>query len=132
MTEPAPRWTDEKSELIVSILLQVGVIAASTLVLLGGVMYLFEHSTAEVDLHTFKGEPPDLRSLEGVVQDILKLRPLGIIQLGILVLLATPVARVAFSVYAFLRQRDYLYMAFTLLVLGILLFSLFAKHSAGH
>jgi uncharacterized membrane protein len=41
------------------------------------------------------------------------------------VLLATPVARVAFSVYDFARQRDYLYVVLTLIVLGILLVSLF-------
>nr|MBN2278700.1 DUF1634 domain-containing protein [candidate division Zixibacteria bacterium] len=49
----------------------------------------------------------------------------GIIQLGLLFLIATPIARVFFSVFAFFRKRDYLYTLITLIVLIILLFSLF-------
>ena len=43
---------------------------------------------------------------------------------GLLVLMATPVARVCFSVAAFAIQRDWVYVAITLLVLAILLYSL--------
>jgi uncharacterized membrane protein len=51
----------------------------------------------------------------------------GWIQLGLLLLIATPVARVAFSVYAFARQRDFLYVGVTLIVLTVLLFGLFSQ-----
>jgi uncharacterized membrane protein len=51
--------------------------------------------------------------------------PLFIIQLGLLVLLATPVARVAASVILFAAQKDRLYVAITLLVLTTLLVSIF-------
>jgi uncharacterized membrane protein len=47
------------------------------------------------------------------------------VQLGVLLLIATPVARVAFSALAFARQRDYTYVALTLFVLAVLLCSLF-------
>jgi uncharacterized membrane protein len=50
------------------------------------------------------------------------------IQLGLLFLIATPVARVAFSVYAFMRERDKTYVIITLIVLAILLYSLFGRH----
>ena len=50
----------------------------------------------------------------------------GIIQLGILLLIATPVARVVFSVFAFSIQRDWLYTLVTLIVLAVLVFSLAA------
>jgi uncharacterized membrane protein len=38
-------------------------------------------------------------------------------------LVATPVARVAFSVFAFFKERDWLYVGLTLIVLSVLMFS---------
>ncbi len=55
---------------------------------------------------------------------LLELRPIAITQLGLLVLIATPVVRVAVSVIGFARERDVLYVAITLAVLAILLASL--------
>ena len=49
----------------------------------------------------------------------------AIIQFGLLLLIATPVARVIFSAVAFAWERDYLYVAFTLAVLAVLTYSLF-------
>ena len=54
--------------------------------------------------------------------------PAAIIQLGILILIATPVARVAFSVFAFAEERDWMYVIVTLIVLALLLFSLSATN----
>ena len=51
----------------------------------------------------------------------------GIIQLGLLLLIATPVARVVFSVIGFVRQRDFVYVVLTLIVLAVLLYSLFIE-----
>jgi uncharacterized membrane protein len=48
----------------------------------------------------------------------------GIIQLSVLMLIATPVLRVAFAVYAFARQRDWLFTRVSLVVLGVLAFGL--------
>ena len=50
----------------------------------------------------------------------------GLIQLGLLLLIATPIARVVFSVAGFARQRDWLYVAITLIVLTLLGYSLLA------
>jgi uncharacterized membrane protein len=65
-----------------------------------------------------------LRTLRGIVRAALGLHPRGIIQLGLVLLIATPVARVAFSVFAFAVERDRMYVVFTLMVLGILILSL--------
>lgn len=75
----------------------------------------------------FRGEPSDLRHIPGVFHEILHGHSRGIIQLGLLVLIATPIVRVAFSIYAFARQHDKGYIGVTLLVLILLLTSL-----AGH
>jgi uncharacterized membrane protein len=121
-------WTDEQIEQILGNLLRVGVLAAAAVVALGGVMYLARYGTTPVDYHTFRGVPADLRSPTGIVADALALSSGGVIQLGLLLLVATPVARVIFSVFAFARQRDFTYVVLTLIVLAILLYSLFAEH----
>ena len=118
------RWTDQYVEELIGNLLQTGVIVASAVVLLGGAIYLTRHGFSAPQYHVFVGEPTDLRTLSGIVRDALTLRGRGIIQLGLLLLIATPVARVAFSVAAFAIQRDRLYVVVTLMVLAILLYSL--------
>ncbi len=57
--------------------------------------------------------------------DAAKLQGRGWIQLGLLLLIATPVARVVFTVFAFARERDTTYVVVTLIVLGLLLCGLF-------
>jgi uncharacterized membrane protein len=48
-------------------------------------------------------------------------------QLGLLLLIATPIARVMFSAVAFAMERDRMYVGFTLIVLAVLLYSLFGS-----
>jgi uncharacterized membrane protein len=76
----------------------------------------------------FAGEPPELRTIAGILAGVRTFHGRNIIQLGLLVLIATPVARVAFSVVAFALERDWLYVGITLLVLVVLLFSLAGGH----
>ncbi|MBI3990079.1 MAG: DUF1634 domain-containing protein [candidate division NC10 bacterium] len=117
-------WTDEQVEQIVGNLLRTGVIVAALVVLVGGVLYLVRHGATSPDYQVFRGEPADLRSVSGIVTDALSLRSRGVIQLGLLLLIATPVARVAFSVFAFARQHDRPYVLVTLIVLALLISSL--------
>jgi uncharacterized membrane protein len=44
--------------------------------------------------------------------------------LGLLLLIATPVARVAFSVIGFALEKDWMYVVITLIVLALLIYSL--------
>jgi uncharacterized membrane protein len=60
-----------------------------------------------------------------VVAGAVRLEPYAVIDLGVLILIATPVLRVAASVILFLVERDYLYTLITVTVLGLLLSSLF-------
>ncbi len=108
-------------------LLRVGVLAAIALVLPGAVLYLAGHGWERADYHTFRGEPAELRRIVPVFWQALSLRGPGLIQLGVLLLISTPVARVASSAYAFARQGDRLYVAITLTVLGVLAYSLLAS-----
>jgi uncharacterized membrane protein len=51
----------------------------------------------------------------------------GLVQFGLLFLIATPIARVVFSIVGFMRQRDWLYVGVTAAVLALLAYSLFAS-----
>jgi len=117
-------WTDEQMEQVVSTLLRNGVVIAALVVLVGGVWYLIRFGSTMPNYAVFRGEPADLRSVPGIVRDVLSLQIRGLIQLGLLLLIATPVTRVAFSILAFALQGDRTYVVVTLIVLGVLIFSL--------
>ena len=120
-------WFDQRIEIVIAQLLRVGVITAAVVVLLGAVLYLAPNPRARVDYHTFRGEPEQLRTVDGVFHSAFAGQASGIMQLGLLLLIATPIARVAFSIVGFSMEGDRLYVAFTLLVLAILLYSLFGS-----
>jgi uncharacterized membrane protein len=117
-------WTEQQLENIVGNLLRLGVMLAAVVVFGGGALYLIRHGVTSPDYRVFHGEPADLRSVSGVVTEALSLQSQGIIQLGLLLLIATPIARVAFSVFAFAQQRDRTYVIVTLVVFAVLLYSL--------
>jgi len=120
--------SDKRAEEIIGILLRTGATIAAIVVFAAGVPYLIQHGSAKPDYHIFRSEPDHLRHISGIVKSSIALDPAAIIQLGILILIATPVARVAFSVFAFAEERDWMYVIVTLIVLALLLFSLSAKN----
>ncbi len=115
---------EHRIELALAWLLRAGVIVAAGLVLFGGILYLKRDGGLHPDYARFTGEPSNLQHPLGVLAQALALRPLGLIQLGVLVLLATPVVRVGFSLLAFAREKDRTYVALTAVVLTVLLLSL--------
>jgi uncharacterized membrane protein len=123
MTTPSLE-KDQRVDAIMGRLLQTGVILAASIVFLGGIVYLSRHSEPTINYLVFQGEPAQYRTLSGIFHDALTLHGRGLIQLGILILIATPIARVIYSVLAFSLERDWKYVAFTLVVLSLLLYSL--------
>jgi uncharacterized membrane protein len=118
---------DQQFEQVLGTLLICGVIAAAAVVLLGGVVYLVRHGGEIPNYRNFQGGSSEYRTLRRITKSVLAGRGQGLIQLGILMLIATPVARVALSLVAFLRRRDFLYTIFTLIVLVVLIFSLLGR-----
>jgi len=118
-------WTDHAVELIISKLLLVGVSTASIVVLAGGILFLVRHGHETPQYGVFHGEPAELRTIGGVFRAAWNLEARAVIQLGLGLLIATPVARVVFSLFAFIRQRDGLYVVITSIVLATLLLALF-------
>jgi len=123
-------WTDQKLENLVGNLLRTGVSLSAFVVAVGGIIYLARHGRAPANYRVFQGEPSDLRSLKGIVHDALEFRARGIIQFGLLLLIATPVVRVALSIWGFAAEGDRMYMIFTGIVLIVLLYSLLGSGSA--
>jgi uncharacterized membrane protein len=119
-----PKWTDQRVEEIIGNLLRTGVMISAAVVLIGASIYLVRHGLASADYHVFQGEPNDLRTVRGIVERSIHFSGRGIIQLGLLLLIATPVARVAFAIYGFAAEGDRLYVGFTIIVLAVLLYSL--------
>lgn len=94
---------------------------------LGGVLYLMGHSGDTVAYRTFLGEPAHLRSLPGIVRSAVRGEAPAIIQLGLLLLIATPIARVALALAGFYLERDRRYVAISAVVLIILVLSLLGR-----
>ena len=117
-------WTEQQVERTIGTLLRVGLMIATAVVLVGASLYLYRHGNEPPHYRIFRGEPADLRSIGGILRDSMQERSRGLIQLGLLLLLATPVARVAFSVVAFALERDRFYATVTLVVLAVLLYSI--------
>jgi uncharacterized membrane protein len=130
--ENRPRLNDEWMDQIIGNLLRIGVIVSALVVSAGGILYLARHGGEQGALERLRKwderAKPELRSADGILRKCVALSGRGLIMLGLLILIATPVARVIFSTAAFALQRDYLYVAFTLVVLAVLLYSLFSGY----
>jgi len=98
------------------------------IVFIGGILYLIQNGSNSPEYHVFKGEPKSLRTISGILKELLVLDGVGIIQIGLLLLIATPVVRVIFSVFAFALQRDSIYVVVTLIVLTVLIYSISGGH----
>jgi len=131
MADGRRQISEETLERMFGNLLRTGVLLAATVVLVGGIPYLARYGSRPPVYKIFHGEPADLRSVPGIVKDALVLSRRGTIQFGLLLLIATPVARVVLSVLAFAWQRDFTYVVVTLIVLAVLLYSLTGAYLSG-
>jgi uncharacterized membrane protein len=123
-------WTDQKLENLVGNLLRTGVTLSAVVVFCGGVIYLTRHGRQPANYRIFQGEPPDFKSISGIIREVFQFRGRGIIQFGLLLLIATPVFRVALSIWGFAAEHDRMYIIFTSIVLAVLLYSLLGSGSA--
>lgn len=119
-----PKVTDKSIEAIISRVLLAGVLISGAVVLGGGIYYVARHASEVVDYSTFRGEPAIDRLIPKIVTSAISLRARSIIQFGILLLIATPILRVAVALVGFALERDRAYVIITAIVLAILLYSL--------
>ena len=101
-----------------------GVLIASYVVLSGGILYLINHGLDIAEYQVFIGTESQFHSPTGVVNAALAGSSQGIIQLGILILIAVPILRVIISLLTFLLEGEFIYVIITSLVLASLTYSI--------
>ncbi|MDB9311093.1 DUF1634 domain-containing protein [Aphanizomenon sp. CS-733/32] len=120
--------SEKQLESLLSNLLKYGVLIASSVVLFGGILYLINHGSEHAEYQIFRGTPSEFHSPTGVVNAVLAGSRRGIIQLGLLILIAIPILRVIISFCTFLLQRNFVYVIITSLVLASLTYSLLGAY----
>ena len=117
-------WDDKRLETIISAVLRIGVLLSAAVVLLGAACFLMGNGHQPADYHVFRGVPESYRSVAAVIQALGMSDCRALIQLGLLLLIATPIVRVASSLVGFGLERDRTYVLLTAVVLSILIYSL--------
>jgi len=125
---------DVKMALVLSRTLRVGVVLAVTAGVIGAVLYLSAGAMAPVEFHEFKGDgvlfahPGEVLRNAFTSESIsLQARGASIAELGIFALILTPILRVVLSFVGFLRERDWIYVGITSIVLASLMWSIFLR-----
>ncbi|MGG6311617.1 DUF1634 domain-containing protein [Paenibacillus macerans] len=103
-------------ETIVSKMLRIGVIAAASVIVIGLLQYLVTGDS---------GYPGDAypTSFGAIVDGLLAFKAAAVMQVGLLLLILTPVLRVFVSLFVFWAERDYRYVIITAIVFAILIVS---------
>jgi uncharacterized membrane protein len=118
---------DLQMEQGMGLLLRTGVITCCVVMAAGAALYLLRHGSEQPSYTKFHGEPVTLESVEGIIGQVRVGSARGIIQLAALLMIATPVLRVALAVIDFARMKDWKFTGISLLVLGLLAFGLFGS-----
>lgn len=125
-----PPVNDFDIEAAMGRLLRIGVVAAAFIVACGAVLFLLTHGSDLADHHNFRGEPGALTHPAQIVTHAFNWQSDSIIQLGLLLLILTPVARIIFAIVGFLLEKDYLYVVIGIIILAIILISYFTQFSS--
>ena len=118
------RDTEGSLQHVVSLVLRTGVIVSATTGVLAVLYDLARHGGEPVVLRTFRGTPEADRHVPSILTNALALQPRALMMVALLLLLATPIVRVAVSLVGFIRERDRVYVVVTTVVLITLLASL--------
>lgn len=116
--------SDRKIDLAISNILRSGVTVSSVITVIGAGIYLWYHSKQIPHYCTFRPQPETLTTLKGILNSALQGHGEGIMQAGVVLLLFTPIIRVAFSILAFAKQKDWIYVVVSSIVMAVLMFSL--------
>jgi len=122
-----PSEADLKMEIAISRMLRAGVSVAAVVVLVGWTLYLWQAHGVEPNYRNFHGVPSPADRLTPVFEGIRHLDSRSIIRLGMLLLIATPIMRVAYCIYSFASQKDKVYVLISSVVLTVLLYSFFRR-----
>jgi uncharacterized membrane protein len=112
-------------ELLISRLLRVGVLLSLTVVTIGAVITFMHHreyvSSRDALEQVTSKDAAFPHSASQVLHGLASFEGRSVIMLGLLLLIATPVMRVAVSIFAFMYEHDTRYVVITTIVLVFLL-----------
>ena len=118
------KTSDEDIEKLIGNLLRYGVLLSMAVVIFGGVIYLSRHGHEVSNYKIFNSEPDFLTNLKQIFAAVIDFKGRAIIQLGIILLIATPICRIILSAIGFIAEKDYLYVGIAILVLTIIIVSM--------
>lgn len=116
---------DKDVQVVLGGLLRIGVWVSTGIVVLGGIIFLFEQQNQQVAFSDFSPSKVEFSSVPDIFRGLKTMKGQAVIQLGVLLLIFTPIARVVFSVFSFLIERDYMYVLIGLIVLCVIITSLY-------
>lgn len=123
------KFKDTDMPLLIGRVLRAGVVISMSIVFIGGAFYMYRHGHSVADYRKFKGVPGFVQYNARLFREAFNLKGQAIIQLGIILLIATPVLRVVFSAIGFALEKDYLYLGISILVLLIIIISALGGHA---
>lgn len=115
---------DTKLDIVLSVVLRLGLTLSIASILYGGCLYFINNGTIGIEERVFNGVPASFDGLEQLLKSSWKGDGASWIKLGLILLVATPVVRVAFCAVIFLLEKDMFYVGASCLVLALLLYSL--------
>ena len=116
-------------QLLLGRVLRAGTIISVSIVFIGGIIYLYRHGQSVADYSVWNGVPVFIQHAGSLVNGAFDFRGQAIIQIGIILLVATPIMRVIFSTIGFVLEKDYIYTGISILVLLIILASMISGHA---
>lgn len=112
-------------EIVIGYTMRIGLIISIMIVLVGGILYLVQFGNQPIHYQVFDHHTSSLMSVSGIVRKALNLSSIGLIQFGLLVLVLTQVIRVLLTAVLFIKQRDYIFIAISLGIFFVLVYSIF-------
>ncbi len=118
------KFKDVDIQILLGKVLRTGTTLSISIVLLGGMIFLFRHGNSIINYSKFTGIPDFVHYIKQLIPAAFNFKGQAIIQLGIILLIGTPILRVLFSAIGFALERDYLYVFISLLVFSIIIASM--------
>lgn len=124
MMQETKQITDKDIQSLVGNLLRAGVYISMCIVIIGGIIFLFDHGSEKIDYAVFDINKVSLKTVAAIFEEVITFKGVAIVQFGLLMLIFTPIARVIMAVVSFFIEKDYLYVLIGLIVLSIIMISL--------
>ena len=119
------KFGEKDFQSIIGNLLRYGVWISLSVAFIGGIVYLMHHGNEIEDYSVFQENDKNIfKVIAGIYEGVIQRKGDSIIFFGIILLFLTPVFRVLLSLFSFLLEKDYLYVAITAIVIGIIILSI--------